>query len=93
MTVTSDPQSLPHTPYSSDAHGAIVHSWRAGRWYSWAFEVENSAYDAGSKATVFNFSLTRGGNQGSRGGDAGQEVRAWCKHEAGKRGTILSAVV
>jgi hypothetical protein len=73
MTVTAASSSLPHTPYAGNAAGAVVHSWRAGRWFSWAFEVEDSAYDAETNTTFFEFSLSRGGNQGSRGGNAGQE--------------------
>ena len=74
MRVSSKPGSLPHAPYAAGgADGAVVHSWRAGRWFSWAFEVEGYGYDAAAEASEFNFSLARGGNQGSRGGDAGQE--------------------
>jgi hypothetical protein len=73
MTVSSANESLPHTPYASDVSRALVHSWRAGRWFSWVFGVDSVAFDASSGASTFNFSLTRGGNQGSRGGDAGQE--------------------
>eukprot|EP01079_Euglenida_sp_SAG-EU17-18_P010637 gene10638-1933_t len=91
MTVSSEQESLPHLPYPSGAPGAIVHSWRAGRWFSWAFEgPQHFVYGIGvhpdvqsqlpsptdslpCPTAVFNFSLERGGNQGSRGGDAGQE--------------------
>ncbi len=73
MTVSSANESLPHTPYTSDVSRALVHSWRAGRWFSWVFGVDSVAYDGASGQSTFNFSLTRGGNQGSRGGDAGQE--------------------
>jgi hypothetical protein len=52
---------------------ANVHSWRAGRWFSWVFKVDSASYDAAKGSTTFNFSLTKGGNQGSRGGDSGQE--------------------
>ncbi len=72
MTIDNSAESLPHTPYAN-ATGAIVHSWRAGRWFSWAFRVDAAAFNAATNATVFNFSLTEGGNQGSRGGNAGQE--------------------
>jgi hypothetical protein len=74
MKVSNAATSLPHTPYSAGAGAtALIHSWRAGRWFSWVFQSSSASYDAGSGSTVFNFSLTVGGNQGSRGGDAGQE--------------------
>jgi len=73
MAATNANESLPHTPYTSDVSRALVHSWRAGRWFSWVFGVDSMSYDEPSGMTTFNFSLTRGGNQGSRGGDAGQE--------------------
>ena len=73
MVVNNGPESLPHTPYASDVSGAVVHSWRSGRWFSWAFQVEATAFNAANNATTFNFSLAVGGNQGSRGGNAGQE--------------------
>ncbi len=76
MTMSNDGTSLPHTPYSSPSAGrtALVHSWRAGRWFSWVFQSDSLSFDAATNKTTFNFSLAVGGNQGSRGGDAGQEV-------------------
>ncbi len=65
--------SLPHTPYAGDVSRATVHSWRAGRWFSWVFAVDSASFNAASGTTNFSFSLAKGGNQGSRGGDAGQE--------------------
>ena len=65
--------SLPHTPYKGDMSRATVHSWRADRWFSWVFAVDSADFDASTGTTSFNFSLTKGGNQGSRGGNAGQE--------------------
>ena len=38
----------------------------------WVFEVEATEYNAATHQTTFNFSLAKGGNQGSRGGNAGQ---------------------
>ena len=75
MVVSNDGASLPHTPYTSSSAGssALVHSWRAGRWFSWVFKSDSLAFDASRNTTTFNFSLTVGGNQGSRGGDSGQE--------------------
>ena len=73
MTVSAAPESLPNVASYKTAKGAIVHSWRAGRWFSWAFEVTGMTFDAQSNKAHFNFSLQRGGNQGSRGGNAGQE--------------------
>ena len=72
MHVSNESNSLPHTPYTNPVSRAVVHSWRAGRWFSWAFLVDGQTFDASSGQTVFNFSLEVGGNQGSRGGDAGQ---------------------
>lgn len=74
MVVSNTTTSLPHTPYSSDVSRAIVHSWRAGRWFSWAFGVGSSAVESENSGVVSTtFKFARGGNQGSRGGDAGQE--------------------
>jgi hypothetical protein len=77
MTVSDANESLPHMDEWKGAfagtEGAIVHSWRAGRWFSWAFEVSSFKYDSSTGKADFEFSLDRGGNQGSRGGDAGQE--------------------
>ena len=77
MTVSNANESLPHMDEWKGAfagtEGAIVHSWRAGRWFSWAFEVSSFKYDSSTGKADFEFSLDRGGNQGSRGGDAGQE--------------------
>lgn len=78
MTVSNANESLPHLStwkdsFAKGAQGAIVHSWRAGRWFSWAFEVSAFNYDEESGKATFDFSLEKGGNQGSRGGDAGQE--------------------
>lgn len=79
MTVTNESTSLPHTPYGASAKlasqdGMLVHTWRAGRWFSWVMQTEGlPQYDPQSGTTTFDFSLEVGGNQGSRGGDAGQE--------------------
>ena len=71
VVFSNAPESLPHSPYSGDVSRAAVHSWRAGRWFSWVFAVNSSSVVGNT--TTLNFSLERGGNQGSRGGDAGQE--------------------
>jgi hypothetical protein len=73
VTASTSNTSLPHTPYANDVTRALVHSWRAGRWFSWIFAVNGSSYDSATGKTVFTFSLEQGGNQGSRGGNAGQE--------------------
>lgn len=81
MVVTNSNESLPHTPYGSGAvwasagSGALVHTWRAGRWFSWVMKTKTieGRFDAGPGTTTFDFSLEVGGNQGSRGGDTGQE--------------------
>lgn len=72
MTVGNSSAGLPHTPYSNP-DGAVIHTWRDGRWFSWAFVVNGSSFNTSSGMSTFNFSLAEGGNQGSRGGDAGQE--------------------
>jgi hypothetical protein len=74
MRVTSAPESLPHSAsYQSSQSlvGGRVHTWRADRWFSWVFEIDDAYSTLG--ASYVSFSLARGGNQGSRGGDAGQE--------------------
>jgi len=71
--LTASASTLPHAPYSGDVSRATVHSWRAGRWFSWIFSVNSSTTDGASGDTTLTFSLEKGGNQGSRGGDAGQE--------------------
>ena len=76
FSVSNANESLPHLGTYEDidaVKGAIVHTWRRGRWYSWAFEVDEFSYDASNSTATFGFSLERGGNQGSRGGTAGQE--------------------
>jgi len=73
MVVSNAPSSLPHTPYTSNVAGAVVHSWRAGRWFSWAFLVDSVSFNATSNTSTFAFDQLIGGNQGSRGGNAGQE--------------------
>ena len=87
MTVTNANTSLPHTPYGSSASGTspwvsspatnppLIHTWRAGRWFSWVMQLSGAPrYDASTGQSTFDFSLRVGGNQGSRGGDAGQEM-------------------
>ena len=74
MIASNATTSLPHTPYTSDLSRATVHSWRAGRWFSWVFAVDGATFNEATGQTNFSFSLLKGGNQGSRGGDAGQEM-------------------
>ncbi len=62
----ADKSVLPHQPYKN-ATGAIVQTWRPGHWASWMFEVGN--YDADK--TQFTFS--KGGFQGARGNNHGDE--------------------
>jgi hypothetical protein len=75
MTISNASTSLPHSSTYGPLAGvtALIHSWRAGRWFSWVFKSESATYDQSSGQTVFDFSVTVGGNQGSRGGDSGQE--------------------
>ena len=73
LVANNGTQSLPHTPYTGDVSRATIHSWRAGRWFSWVFAVDAADFEPTTGKTNFSFSLSKGGNQGSRGGDAGQE--------------------
>ena len=55
MVVTNSNESLPHTPYGSGAvwasagSGALVHTWRSGRWFSWVMKTKTieGRFDAG----------------------------------------------
>lgn len=62
----ADKSILPHQPYKN-ATGAIVQAWRPGHWASWMFEVGD--YDASSGT----FKFSKGGFQGARGNDNGDE--------------------
>ena len=64
--MVADTSILPHLPYKNPVD-AIVQAWRPGHWASWMFEV--GAYDA--KSGTFHFS--KGGFQGARGNDNGDE--------------------
>ena len=57
---------LPNLPYKN-ATGAIVQTWRPGHWSSWMFEVEN--FDV----SKIQFIFSKGGFQGARGNDRGDE--------------------
>ncbi len=61
---------LPNSPYKN-ARGALVHTWREDRWFSWIFGVGSAAAADENDSTKFSFS--EGGHQGSRGGKGGQE--------------------
>ncbi len=61
---------LPNSPYKN-ARGALVHTWREDRWFSWIFGVGDSAVADERDSTKFGFNV--GGHQGSRGGKRGQE--------------------
>eukprot|EP00117_Sycon_ciliatum_P039525 scpid48718/ scgid29201/ len=61
-----DKSVLPHMPYK-DGSTAIIQAWRPGHWASWMFDV--SKYDAGSGTFTFG----KGGFQGARGNDNGDE--------------------
>lgn len=63
MVVSNSGQYLPHTPYQTDVTRAVVHSWRAGRWFSWVFAVNGSSFNSANNQTTFTFSLEKGGNQ------------------------------
>ena len=62
----ADKSILPNQPYKN-ATGAIVQAWRPGHWASWMFEV--GKYDAGTST----FTFSKGGFQGARGNDNGDE--------------------
>jgi hypothetical protein len=64
----------PHTPYAGDVSRAAVYTWRGERWFSFVFAVDSVAYDSVRHFSNFSFSLSRGGNQGSRAGDRGEEI-------------------
>lgn len=64
--MVADKSVLVNQPYKNAA-GAIIQAWRPGHWASWMFEVES--YDA--KNSTFMFS--KGGFQGARGNDNGDE--------------------
>jgi hypothetical protein len=67
----TDGATLPNTPYAN-ASGAVVQTWRPGHWASWMYEVGATTFDAATGVT--NFSFSRGGFQGSRGADAGEDT-------------------
>ena len=62
----ADNQVLPNQPYKNPK-GAIVQTWRPGHWASWMFEVGD--YDPQNYTFVFS----KGGFQGARGNDNGDE--------------------
>ncbi len=64
--MVADKSVLPNQPYK-DPTGAVIQAWRPGHWASWMFEV--GSYD--SKTSSFTFS--KGGFQGARGNDNGDE--------------------
>ena len=64
--MVADKSVLPNQPYK-DPTGAIVQAWRPGHWASWMFEV--GSYDADN----FTFVFSKGGFQGARGSDIGEE--------------------
>jgi hypothetical protein len=70
LGLVADSSVLPNSPYSNP-RGALVHSWRQDRWFSWIFGVGNSA--ASDTANASRYLFDQGGHQGSRGGKRGQE--------------------
>lgn len=62
--MVADKSILPHQPYK-DGTTAIIQAWRPGHWASWMFTVSN--YDA----ETGNFTFGKGGFQGARGNDNG----------------------
>ena len=64
--MVADKSILPHQPYKN-ATGAVVQAWRPGHWASWMFEVGD--YDS----STGTFSFSKGGFQGARGNDNGDE--------------------
>ena len=65
--MVADQKILPNSPYKN-VKGAIVQTWRPGHWASWMLEV--GSYD--STSGTFNFS--KGGFQGARGNNKGDEI-------------------
>jgi hypothetical protein len=70
LGLVADSSVLPNSPYSNP-RGALVHSWRQDRWFSWIFGVGNST--ASDTANPSRYLFDQGGHQGSRGGKRGQE--------------------
>jgi hypothetical protein len=64
--VVADKSILPHQPYKN-AMGAIFQVWRPGHWASWMFEV------GGYNSSTSTFQFSKGGFQGARGNDNGDE--------------------
>ena len=64
--MVADKSILPNQPYKNPV-GAIVQVWRPGHWASWMFEV--GSYDESSGT----FKFSKGGFQGARGNDNGDE--------------------
>ena len=62
----ADKTTLPNLPYKNGS-GAIVQAWRPGHWASWMFEV--GGYDAEKN----QFTFSKGGFQGARGNNNGDE--------------------
>ena len=62
--MVADHSILPHQPYK-DGTTAVIQAWRPGHWASWMFSV--SHYDP----EVGNFTFGKGGFQGARGNDHG----------------------
>lgn len=71
LGLVADSSVLPNSPYSNP-RGALVHSWRQDRWFSWIFGVGNST--ASDSANPSRYLFDQGGHQGSRGGKRGQVV-------------------
>ena len=64
--MVADSSILPHQPYQN-AVGAVVQAWRPGHWSSWMFEVGGYESESGT------FTFSKGGFQGARGKNAGEE--------------------
>lgn len=58
---------LPNSPYKNPT-GAVIQAWRPGHWASWMFEV--GSYDANTGT----FTFSKGGFQGARGNEMGDEI-------------------
>ena len=69
IAMQAGPAILPNLPYKN-ATGAVVQTWRPGHWASWMFEVASVDYNVNGTA---NFSFSKGGFQGSRGNDEGED--------------------
>eukprot|EP01083_Nonionella_stella_P234238 824636_1 len=61
-----DKSTLPNSPYVN-LDGAVIQAWRPGHWASWMFGIDIS------KTTSNTIMFSKGGFQGARGNNNGDE--------------------